>query len=88
MPLLLRVGVVPDEQALPKDIGKNPYSGMKPPAPPRLDPMVEDEIVRGILARQKERIELEARQEERRKRTLAGAVLLLGILLLVLFFRR
>ena len=81
-------GYVPDEERLPKGIRKNPYIGMKPSTPPQLDPKIEDEIVRGILAREAERNRLEARREEGRKRALVGAVLLFVILLLVLFFRR
>jgi len=81
-------GYVPEEKPLPKGIPENPYIGMKPPTTPRLDPEIEDEIVRGILAREAERNRLLAWREERRKRALVGALLLLVILFLVLFFRR
>jgi hypothetical protein len=81
-------GYVPDEKPLPKGIPENPYIGMKPSAPPRLDPEIEDEIVRGILAREAERNRLQALREERWKRALVAALLLLAILVLVLFFWR
>lgn len=81
-------GYVPDEERLPKGIRKNPYIGMKPSTPPQLDPKIEDEIVRSILAREAERNRLEAWKEERRKGALVSAALLLVILFLVLFFRR
>jgi len=81
-------GYVPDEESLPKGTPTNPYMGMKPPAPPQLDPKIEDEILRGVLARQAERNEFDARREQRRKRALVGAALLVVILLLVLFLRR
>ena len=81
-------GYVPDKNPLPKGIPENPYIGMKPPTTSRLDPEIEDEIVRGILAREAERNRLQAWREERRKRALVGSLLLLVILFLVLFFRR
>jgi hypothetical protein len=81
-------GYVPDEKLLPKGIPENPYIGMKPPTTPPLDPEIEDEIVRGILAREAERNRLQAWREERRRKALVGALLLVVILFLVLFFRR
>jgi UDP-N-acetylmuramyl pentapeptide phosphotransferase/UDP-N-acetylglucosamine-1-phosphate transferase len=59
---------------------------MKPPAPPQLDPKIEDEIVRGILAREAESKKLESSREESRKRTLIGGILLLAILFSALLF--
>src|SRR6266849_10642908 len=79
-------GYVPDEEPLPKGMPENPYIGMKSPTTPRLDPEIEDEIVRGILAREAERNRLQALREKRRKRALVGALLLLVILFLILFF--
>ena len=73
-------GYVPDGEHPPKGIRQNPYIDMKPSTPPPLDPKIENEIVRGILAREAERNRLEARREERRKRTLVVAVLLFVIL--------
>jgi hypothetical protein len=81
-------GYVPNEKALPKGIPENPYIGMTPPTTPRLDPKIENEIVRGILAREAERNRLQACREEKLKRALVFTVLLLVILFLVLFFRR
>jgi len=80
-------GYVCDDAPLPKGITKSPYIDMKPPTPSRLDPGIEDEIVRGILARQIERNKLETRRAERRKNILVFAALLLLTLLLYLFFR-
>lgn len=81
-------GYVSDNKPLPKGILENPYIGMKPPTALRLDPKIEDEIVRDILAREAERNRLEACREQRRKRALVGTLLLLVILFLVWFFRR
>jgi hypothetical protein len=61
---------------------------MKPPAPPELAPEISDQIVRGVLSAQEERNKIEAWREERRKRVLVGAVLLLLFVFVVLFFRR
>jgi hypothetical protein len=80
-------GYVPDDNPLPKGVAKNPYVGMKPPAQPQLDPAIEAEIFRGILARQAEGKKLEARRAEKRRNILVFASLLLLTLLLYLFFR-
>jgi len=79
---------VPDEMPLPEGIRTNPYIGMNPPTTRQVDAEISDEIMRGILAREKERNELEARWAERQKRALVGAMLLLLALLLSVFFRR
>jgi hypothetical protein len=77
-------GYVPDDKPLPKGVTKNPYIGMEPPTPPRLDPGIEEVF---WLGKQKERNRLEARRAQKRKNILVFAALLLLTLLLYLFFR-
>lgn len=84
-------GYVPDETPLPIQghPPHNPYVNMKPPLLQKLDPKIEDEIVRQLLLHQEEENrKRQAWKEESRKRALVSAALLLIILFLIWLSRR
>jgi hypothetical protein len=84
-------GYVSDETFLPVQghPPHNPYVNMKPSLPQKLDPKIEDEIVRQLLLHQEEENrKRQAWKEESRKRALVGAALLLTILFLTWLSRR